>query len=99
MNPITIERIIMETVAVLLTKETMCFAMSRMITVKDRAAFAFACLTSAYNGEHWYYVGGNLSMPFPVDYAKQIMTEAKLKETFDINGDIRSESWFTVVQK
>lgn len=91
-----------KTIAIKLNAETIRFIFIHM-TKTQTAEFSYALLTSAYNGENWYYVKNphKLLMPGILPYYKMIMTEDKLREHYDIdeNANVNAPEWFEVFEK
>jgi hypothetical protein len=86
----------MQTVAIKITRESTAWFLSYK-TPNRIAKIAFAMLTSAYNGENWYFVNP-VSNKNDVRYEEYIMTEAALAEKFDYTLPDRLD-WFPVTTK
>jgi hypothetical protein len=62
-------------------------------------SFAHALLTTAYNGEDWYFVSENMQHPLEIKYAKQIMTKEELDKQFAVDWEHPNSMWFRITKK
>ena len=86
-------------IAVKLTPETLQYIIPSLASPVIQAKFAHALLTSAYNGENWYYVAGNPMDQDKIDYTRQIMTEEALNAKYDTIDETVEFHWFEVTPK
>ena len=80
--------------AIKITRASIHRILAGIITQSDKAAFTFACLTTAYNGEDWFYV--NSSQTRGADFTRQIMPRSRLLEEYSVTGDADTDQWFEV---
>lgn len=74
----------MSLTAIKLTAAGMHVAMARVSTTPRTAAeFAHACLTSAYNGEDWYFVYETSGSILDLDFTRAIMTAAVFESKYE----------------
>ena len=82
-------------VAVKLNKITLPILITSF-SADNLSSFMHALLTSAYNGENWYYVYELGVTDRPVDFTKMIMTEEKLKKLYRV-PELTNDHWFTAI--
>ena len=85
--------------AIKITPETLKYIINVALPRDDVSAFAHALLTSAYNGENWYFVSGNVNAPSEIRYDKQIITEDVLKTSYDYKRLPADPYWIEVTPK
>ena len=90
----------MKTNAIKLSVSTILSIILWLPTEEEVAKFSFACLTSAYNGESWYYIKPDTDDSWDVDYTKQIVTEDALNEKWTRERPSSDDNlWFTIISK
>jgi hypothetical protein len=83
--------------AIKLTPKTVRHLMAIEIPDDLRGDFAYACLTTAYEGETWYLIR-DTDNEYVVDFIYMIVTQDTLRATYAYKKPARS-SWFGLTPK